>query len=83
MASIFRKRVYRVISDVLDVPVTVINDDSSPDTIGNWNSLSHLNLILALEAEFNVALSDEDTMDMLSVKLIQMILVEREATDST
>lgn len=63
-----------VISNVLGVSTEEINDDSSPDNIEKWDSLSHINLVMALESEFNVELSPEDAMDMLSVKLIRMIL---------
>ena len=77
MAPSTRDRVYQVVSDVLDVPITAINDDSSPDTITAWDSASHINLIMALEAEFGISLSDEDVIDMLSVRLIRMVLEKR------
>ena len=63
-----------VISNVLGVSIDTINDNSSPDSIDKWDSLSHLNLVMAIEAEFDVELTPEDSMDMLSVKLIRMIL---------
>ena len=63
-----------VISNVLGVPIDAINDNSSPDSIDKWDSLSHLNLVMAIEVEFDVELTPEDSMDMLSVKLIRMIL---------
>lgn len=63
-----------VISNVLGVSIDEINDNSSPDSIDKWDSLSHLNLVMAIEAEFDVELTPEDSMDMLSVKLIRMIL---------
>jgi len=64
----------KVISNVLGVSIDEINDNSSPDSIDKWDSLSHLNLVMAIEAEFDVELTPEDSMDMLSVKLIRMIL---------
>ena len=64
----------KVISNVLGVSIDAINDNSSPDSIDKWDSLSHLNLVMAIEAEFDVELTPEDSMDMLSVKLIRMIL---------
>tara|TARA_Y100000294_G_C8296402_1_gene232914 strand:+ start:190 stop:423 length:234 start_codon:yes stop_codon:yes gene_type:complete len=67
----------KVISNVLGVPINEINDSSNSDSLDNWDSLSHINLVLAIEAEFNVALTPEDYMDMLSVKSITMILEER------
>jgi|TARA_B100000795_G_C22778334_1_gene431076 acyl carrier protein len=63
-----------VISNVLGIPTVEINNDSSPDSIEKWDSLSHLKLVMAIESEFNVELSPEDSMDMLSVKLIRIIL---------
>ena len=63
-----------VISNVLGVPIDLINDNSSPDSIDKWDSRSHLNLVMAIEAEFDVKLTPEDSMDMLSVKLIRMIV---------
>jgi acyl carrier protein len=74
-----KDRVYRVVSDVFGVPLESVNDDSSADTIETWDSLTHINLVLSLENEFGVALSPEDAMEMLSVKLIRMILEERGA----
>ena len=72
-------RIFRVVSDVLGVPIEKVNGDSSPDTIQAWDSLSHINLILALEAEFAISLSPEDVLEMLSVSLIRTILAEKAA----
>jgi acyl carrier protein len=72
-------RIFRVVSDVLGVPIEKVNDDSSPDTIQAWDSLSHINLILALEAEFAISLSPDDVLEMLSVGLIRTILAEKAA----
>ena len=71
------EKLHRVISDVLGVPVEHISDESSPDNIDKWDSLTHINLIIAIESEFDVSLTPEDTMDMLSVKLIRIILEDK------
>ena len=63
-----------VLSNVLGVSIEEINDDSSPDSLDKWDSLFHVKLVMAIESEFEVELSPEDSMDMLSVKLIRMIL---------
>jgi len=67
----------RIISDILEVSLDNINEDSSPDNIEQWDSLSHIKLVIALEAEFEVKLSPEEMMDMLSVKLIKIILEQK------
>jgi acyl carrier protein len=67
----------QVVSDILEVDIDDINENSSPDNIEKWDSLSHIKLVMAIEAEFNVKLTPDDMMDMLSVKLIKMILAEK------
>lgn len=76
MSAAKTDRIHTVVSQVFGVSSDDISDASSPDTIPGWNSLAHLNLVLALEAEFGVALSPEDTMEMLSVGLIRHILID-------
>ena len=67
----------QVVSDILEVDIDDINENSSPDNIEQWDSLSHIKLVMAIEAQFNVKLTPDDMMDMLSVKLIKMILAEK------
>lgn len=64
-------------SKVFDVPVEQLNEDSSPDTIENWDSLKHINLVLALEEELNISFSDEEVVEMLSVEIIIETLKEK------
>ena len=64
-------KVLNVVSQVLGVPVEELADDSSPETIEGWDSLKHMNLVLALEEEFGIRFSDEQIVAMLSVKSIK------------
>jgi len=70
------ERLYSVISDVLNIPKESISEESSADNINTWSSLTHMNLVVSIESEFNIEFTPEDTMDMLSVKLICIILDE-------
>ena len=63
-----RDGVLEIVSQVMGVPKAKLNDDSSPNTIENWDSLKHMNLILALEEKFSVSFSDEEIVSMLSVR---------------
>jgi acyl carrier protein len=69
-----------VMSVVLEVPEEIINENSSPDDIESWDSLKHMSLILALEDEFNVEFSEEETVELLSFKLIVLVLQEHGIT---
>ena len=72
-----KDRVFKIVSQVFDVPLEQINEDSSPDNIENWDSLQHMNLILALEEEFNTTFLDEEIVVMLSVGIIIETLKEK------
>lgn len=69
-----RDKLFKIISKIMDVPVEHITEDSSPDTVKKWDSLQHMNLILALEEEFDVQFSDDEVVEMLSVELILLTL---------
>jgi acyl carrier protein len=54
------EQVQAIASDIFGVPAGKIDADSSPETIENWDSMQHLNLVLAIEEKFGVQLAPED-----------------------
>ena len=55
----------RAILDFLKLDDWVINDDTLAEQIPGWDSLSHVNVILAVEQHFGVQFK---TREMLSLK---------------
>ena len=70
-------QVIGVLSDVLDTPTEAISAETSPDTNESWDSIKHLNIIMAIEEDFNVTLSPEEQMEMLTVSLIADLISEK------
>ena len=64
-------------SVVFEVPQNQINNKSSPDTLEAWDSLKYMNLIFALEEEFKIQFTDEETLQMLNYLLIKTIIIEK------
>ena len=60
--------IIEIMKDVLDEQD--INIDSTQDSLENWNSLRHLNLVSELEDEFDVEFEPEEIAEMKSVKAI-------------
>jgi acyl carrier protein len=54
-------------SDLFGVPADQIYPASTPETIETWDSIQHLNLVLALEEKFGVQLSPEEIETMKSI----------------
>jgi acyl carrier protein len=67
-------RLLRTMAAVLGVDDDTLNDESSPDTVPTWDSLNHLNVVLALEQEFAIELSTDDVMSMVNLAVIRSIL---------
>ena len=53
-------KVRQIMSLVLEVPVSQIDDSFSAATVGHWDSIKHLNLVMALEEGFDVQFSSEE-----------------------
>ena len=64
-------------ADVFEVPLERITPESSPDNLETWDSIHHLNMVLALEQEFGVQFSPEEIEQLLSVELIVALLAEK------
>ena len=71
------EKLRHVMASVFGVDVSVINDDASVDTIEKWDSLNHLNLILALEEQFQVSLGEDQIIEMLNYPLVKAVLAEQ------
>ena len=60
-------RVKQVAADVFGTSADLITAESSPQTIDTWDSVQHLNLILALEQELNVRIDPEEIERMRTI----------------
>jgi acyl carrier protein len=74
------EKLKEIMSKVLDLSVSQIADDTSPDTVDGWDSIKSINLVIALEEEFDIEFSDEQLESMLNFKLIQLAIDEAVAS---
>jgi acyl carrier protein len=70
------QKLKQIISSVFKVDISTINNETSPDSIESWDSLNHLNLVLALEEGFQVIFTEEQTVEILNYDLIVETLKE-------
>ena len=64
-------RIKNVMAAVFKTSVEQIQDDSSPETIESWDSLGHMNLVVALEEEFVIEFKDDEIVEILTFSAIQ------------
>jgi acyl carrier protein len=72
-ASTF-EQVRSVASDIFGIPTEKIVAESSPETIENWDSIQHLNLVLAIEEKFGVQLDPEDIEQMKNIGAVAALV---------
>ena len=70
-------KIKEIIANILDIAMDLIDENSSPETIEKWDSLKHMNIIIALEEEFNIEFSDEDMLEMLNYQLIILTIKDK------
>jgi acyl carrier protein len=68
--------VEEVVARVFNLDASEVTDQSSKETLAEWDSMGHLSLITGLEEEFNVSIAIADAMEMTSVQHIKRILKE-------
>ena len=74
ISSTMKGQMHQTIAEILGVGSDLLSEESSPETIASWDSLTHLNLVLALENEFSVSLSADDVLEMRNVGLMCTVL---------
>lgn len=61
------KKLQDIFRDVFDDEEMEISRKMSPDDHDDWDSLTHIQLIIAVERKFNVKFSTEDMMMLKNV----------------
>ena len=70
-------KVENLLSEVLQMRASEITDDLTMKNVDAWDSLKHMELIVALEQSFEIQLSFDEIVAMQSVSEIKRVLRER------
>jgi acyl carrier protein len=65
-----------VMGAVFGIDPKKISVEATPDNVEQWDSLRHMNLILALEDEFRVRFRDDQVQQLITFRLIELNLLE-------
>ncbi len=76
--STLQQRVIDTISQIMCIAASQLGEESSPDTVENWDSLAHMHLILALEEKFSVSFTEEEILDLFSIDSIVDVLRKKQ-----
>lgn len=68
------KRIIFIMSEVFDINKDLIKNDSSTNNLVEWDSMNHMNLIVALEEEFKCDFDEDDIEIMVSFETVKTII---------
>ena len=77
MGNTIEDKIKALMAVVFEIPGGEIRAESSPETIESWDSLKHMNLVVALEEEFGIIFDDDEIIQMLNFALIALIVKEK------
>jgi acyl carrier protein len=66
-----------VVATMLDLDPAAVGPTTSTDTVDQWDSVRHMNLIIALESAFGITIPDEDVATLTSYPIIQAVVQEQ------
>ncbi len=72
-----RDKIKNVMALVFEIEPSQIPDSASTSTIDNWDSMNHMNLVVALEEEFNILFSDEEIVEIISLEAVEKSLLSK------
>ena len=75
-------RVAKVFSEVLGIGADTITDDTSPDNTPQWDSMAAMNLVVAIEDEFDIRLSTAEIVSMRTVAIVKKVLASKGVADA-
>jgi acyl carrier protein len=64
---------------VLRLPVTSVEDELAMTDVDAWDSLTHMELIAAVESTFEVQLTFDEIVAMTTVAAVKRVLAEKGA----
>lgn len=74
MDTLINDKLATLIAETLRIPGGAIEDDLDMENTGTWDSLSHMQLIAAIEDEFAIELTSDEIVTMRSLKQIRIVL---------
>jgi len=73
----YRPEVRGLIAEVLELPVERVTDELSFGDVSEWDSLGHMDLLMALEARYGIPLDEDLIARLVSLPAICSYLEER------
>jgi acyl carrier protein len=73
---VVQEKIKNLMATLFAVSPSQIDDRASQESLEKWDSLGHLNFVMALEEEFCIQLSDEQVIELLNYPMAVQTVFE-------
>jgi acyl carrier protein len=73
-------RLKQILADIFRMDPAQVTAETAAGVAKGWDSLGHLQLVLAIESEFNLQFEPDEIPTLTSAGLIQQVLTDRGLT---
>jgi acyl carrier protein len=70
------EKVNEILAKTLKLSIEEVAKNLGMDDVSNWDSLSHMNLIVAIEDGYNIEISGDDIAEMTTFDSIRTIVAK-------
>lgn len=68
------EKLHQAFVEGLSIPMDAVNETLAYQAIAEWDSMAHMYLVAAIEANFNIEIDTEDILKMTSYQQIRETL---------
>lgn len=69
-----------IVADTLEISPEQVTPETSTDSVENWDSFRHLQIVLSVEGEYGVQLDPQQVPELTTVAKLQAALVQKGAS---
>lgn len=70
-------KIVKELSELLNVDATDLSPTSGMDNLEVWDSLKHMNIIIAFEEQYDVVFDDDEISEITTVRMLFEVLREK------
>lgn len=67
-------KINQIIANIFNISNEEVLKNLGMDDVNNWDSLSHMNLIVSIEDEFKIELTGDDISEMITFDQIRDVI---------
>ena len=70
-------RLKQIVADILNIDSNLINNNTSPTNLNEWDSLNQIKIMLAIEEQYDIEFDEDDLSKFTDFKSIKELIEKK------